>query len=120
MWMLQILVHRAQILARGLRSLSVAVSVLLAQEASHHLEIFNLGIAKRLHSYTTMTAINSSIQKTEQSCPTGYSIEAIRNVGDQASLEMCYLKPKEEQLCMVIKPNVIREIKCHSKSYSST
>jgi len=102
------------------RSLFAAVSLLLAQEVSHHLEIFNLGIVKGLHSYTTMIAINSSIQKTDQSCPASYGIEAIRNVEDQATLEMGYLKPKEEQLCMVIKPDVIREIKCHGRSYSST
>jgi len=120
MWMLQILVHRTQVSARGVPSLYVAVSLLLAQEVSHRLEIFNLGIVQGLHSYTTMTVINSSIQKTEQSCPTSYSIEAIRNVGNQASLETRYFKPKEEQLCMVIKPDVIREIECHGKSYSST
>lgn len=51
--------------------------------------------------------------------PASYSIEAIRNVKDQATSEMG-LKPREKQLRMIIKPDVIREIECHGRSYIST
>jgi hypothetical protein len=101
------------------RSLFAAVPLLLSQEVSHHLEIFSLGIVKGLHYYTTMIAINSSTQKTDQSCPASYNIEAIKNVKDQAALEVVCLKPREEQLCMAIEPEVIREMKCHGKSHIS-
>jgi len=67
-----------------------------------------------------MIAINSSIQKTEQSRPTSYSIESTRNVENQAAVEMGYLKPEKSQLCMVTEPDVIREIKYLSGSYVST
>lgn len=43
-----------------------------------------------------------------------------KKVKDQATLEIVYLKPREEQLCMVIEPEVTREMKCHGKSYIST
>ena len=47
-------------------------------------------------------------------------MEATRNVKAQATLEIVYLKPREEQLCMVIKLYAIREMKCHGRSYIST
>jgi len=44
-----------------------------------------------------MIAINSSIQKTDQSYPAGDNIEAIKTVKNQATLEIVYLKPREEE-----------------------
>ncbi len=67
-----------------------------------------------------MIAISSSIQNTDQSRPASYSIESTRNVEDQATVEMDYLKPEKKQLCMATKPDVIGEIKYRSGSYVST
>lgn len=64
-----------------------------------------------------MIAINSSIQKTDQSYPAGDNIEAIKTVKNQATLEIVYLKPREEESWMVIKPEVVREMKYHGKSH---
>lgn len=64
-----------------------------------------------------MIAINSSIQKTDQSYPAGDNIEAIKTVKNQATLEIVYLKPREEESWMVIKSEVVREMKYHGKSH---
>ena len=64
-----------------------------------------------------MTAINSSIQWTDQSYPGGDNIEAIKTIKNQATLEMVYLKPTEEESWTLIKPEVIREMKYHGKSH---
>jgi len=46
---------------------------------------------------------------SDQSRPTRYGIDSARNVEDQATMEMGYLKPEKRQLCMVTEPDVIRE-----------
>jgi hypothetical protein len=80
--MLQLLIHRVQLFSTGVRSLSAAVLLLLAKEVSDRSGTFNLGIVNGLHSQTAMVAINSSIQKIDQSRPTSYSMESARNVED--------------------------------------
>lgn len=44
-----------------------------------------------------MVAINSSIQKKDQSYPAGDNIKAIKTIKSQATLEIVYLKPREEE-----------------------
>jgi hypothetical protein len=102
------------------RSLSAAIPLLLAQEVSYRSATSNLDIVNSLHHYTVVIAVNSSIQKTYQYRPTSYSIESIRYVEDQATVEVTYLKREKKHLCMATEPDVIREIEYDSGSDVST
>jgi hypothetical protein len=87
------------------RWLFAAVPLLLAGEVSDRSGTFNLGIVKGSHSYAAVVAIDSSLQKTDQSRATSYGVESTRNVENRANVEMGCLKPEKKQLCMVTKPD---------------
>jgi hypothetical protein len=100
--------------------LFAALSVLLAQEVSYHSGTSNLDVVNSLDPYTAMIAVNSSIQKTHQCRPASYSIESIRYVEDQVTMEVAHLRPERKHLCMPTEPHVIGETRCRSGSNAGT